>query len=113
MIGQREAITTIVNAVRSAGLPLTAWYVDGGALHLLLAGGQEFSALLEGDQPPAPSSIVTELLRSLGWPSLPVTVRAMDEIAELTPTEAARWRFVRWLISTGRISGDTTTALVC
>lgn len=109
MVDQREAIAAVINAIRSAGLPLAAWTVEHGKLHLFLSGGTDVALPLAQLSSRAPSSLVAELVRQLPRQMVSVTVRSPEDIVELTPGQAARLRFVRWLVSTGRLAGDTAT----
>lgn len=107
MSEQREGLLVILNAIRSAGLPLTAWCVERDQVHFLLAGGVDVRLPLERLLSGSPTSIVAELLNAVGWRTTPVTVRPMEEIVEVAPQQLARLRFLHWLVSTGRLSGDT------
>ncbi len=103
----RESLSVVLNAVRSAGLPLTAWCVERDQVHFLLTGGVDVSLPIERLVGGSPSSIVAELLNAIGWRTTPVTVRPMEEIVEFAPQQVARLRFLHWLVSTGRLLGDT------
>ncbi len=103
----REALTIVLNAVRSAGLPLTGWCLERDRVHFLLPGGTTVTLSLERLLVGSPSTVVAELLNAVGWRTTPVTVRPMEEIVELAPQQLARLRFLHWLVSTGRLAGDT------
>ncbi|MDW8059309.1 MAG: hypothetical protein RMK01_04495 [Thermomicrobium sp.] len=103
----REALTIVLNAVRSAGFPLTGWCLERERVHFLLAGGTTVTIPLERLLVGSPSTVVAELLNVIGWRTRPVTVRPMEEIVELAPQQLARLRFLHWLVSTGRLVGDT------
>lgn len=103
----REALAIILNAVRSAGLPLTGWCLERDRVHFLLSGGMEVTVPLDRLFGGSPSTVVAELLNAVGWRTTPVTVRPMEEIVELAPQQLARLRFFHWLVSTGRLPGDT------
>ncbi len=107
MSDYREAVAVVLNAVRSAGLPLTGWCLEHDRVHFLLAGGMDVTVPLERLLWGAPSTVVAELLNAIGWRTTPVTVRPMEEIVELAPQQLARLRFLHWLVSTGRLPGDT------
>jgi hypothetical protein len=106
----REALAIVLNAVRSAGLPLTGWCLDRDRVHFLLTGGTTVTIALERLLIGSPSTVVAELLNAIGWRTTPVTVRPMEEIVELAPQQLARLRFLHWLVSTGRLLGDTERA---
>ncbi len=107
MSDYREAVAIVLNAVRSAGLPLTGWCLERDRVHFLLTGGQDIAIPLERLLGGSPSTVVAELLNAIGWRTTPVTVRPMEEIVELAPQQLARLRFLHWLVSTGRLLGDT------
>ncbi len=107
MPDQREAIAMVINAIRSSGLPLAAWSVEHGELHLLLSGGTDIALPLAQLGRQAPGSLVAELVRRLPRQMSSMTVRSPEDIVELTPSQAARLRFVHWLVTTGRLAGDT------
>lgn len=111
MVDRREFVHSLINAVRSAGLPLAAWTIEQGELHLLMAGGIDVVLPVTAPGRAAASSVVADLIRQMPPLPMPVTVRSPEEIIELSPMQAARLRFMRWLVVTGRLTGDTSVTV--
>ena len=106
MADRRERVHWLINAVRSAGLPLTAWTIEHGEIHLLMTGGIDV-VMREADIGASTTSLVADLARRMERTVRPLAVRSAEEIIELSPSQAAHLRFIRWLVVTGRLSGDT------
>jgi hypothetical protein len=106
MADRREPVHSLINAVRSAGLPLTAWTIERGEIHLMMTGGVDVVMPVAGIDS-STTSIVADLARRMAGMVSSLTVRSPDEIIELSPGQAAHLRFIRWLVATGRLSGDT------
>lgn len=107
MVDRERLAAAVVNAVRSAGVAVCAWSVDGETLLLLLPRGYVVSFPLSELAAMSPNRIVSEFLAQAPPDALTQVVRPIEDIVQFPPEQVARLRFLRWLVTTGRLEGDT------